>query len=62
MGNLVRDDMLEEWAVIATYDRLADALVERWRGVAGTLLLDIPPALRKDEARVREIVQALQRS
>jgi hypothetical protein len=54
--------MLEEWAVIATYDRLAGALVERWRGVAGTLLLDIPPALRKDEARVREIVQALQQS
>ena len=62
MASLVRDDMLEEWAVIATYDRLAGALVERWRGVAGTLLLDLPPELRKDEARVREIVQALQRS
>ena len=62
MPAVVRDDMLEEWAVVATWDRLAATLAERCRGFAGTLLLDLPPALRRDKARVAEIVQALQRA
>jgi len=62
MSDAVRDDMLEEWAVIATWDRLAAAIAERCRDFAGTLMLDLPPALHSDEARVREIVQALQRA
>jgi probable F420-dependent oxidoreductase len=62
MPALVRDEMLEEWAVIATFDGLAAALAERCRGFATTVLLDLPPALHRDEARVREIVQALQRA
>ena len=62
MPAVIRDDMLDEWAVIATWDRLAQTLAERCRGFAGTLLLDLPPALRRDEARVREIVHALQKA
>lgn len=62
MATLVRDDMLEEWAVIATFDRLAESVAERCRGVAGTVMLDLPPALQRDEGRVREIVQALHRA
>ena len=62
MATLVRDDMLEEWAVIATWDRLAAAVAERCRDFAGTILLDLPPALHREEARVGEIVQALHRA
>jgi probable F420-dependent oxidoreductase len=62
MATIVRDDMLEEWAVIATFDRLAETVAARCRDFAGTLMLDLPPALHRDEARVREIVQALHRA
>ncbi len=62
MATVVRDDMLEEWAVIATWDRLAATLAERCRDYAGTLLLDLPPALSRDDARVAEIVQELKRA
>lgn len=60
MADVVGDDLLAEWAVIATWGGLADAVAERCRGIADTVLLDLPPALRRDEARVREIVRALQ--
>jgi probable F420-dependent oxidoreductase len=62
MATLVRDDLLEEWAVIATWDRLAAAVAERCRDFAGTIMLDLPPALHREEARVGEIVQALHRA
>ena len=61
MPALITDDMLAEWAVIATYDQLAANVAERCRGVFSTVLLDLPPRLREDEVRMRAIVQALHR-
>lgn len=60
MAAVIRDDMLEEWAVSATWDDLAGALAQRCRGIAAAILLDLPPELRHDEGRVRAIVRALQ--
>lgn len=36
-------------------------LKERRAGIFSTVLLDLPPELREDEARAREIAQALRR-
>jgi probable F420-dependent oxidoreductase len=59
MPALITDDMLAEWAIIATYDQLAAELRARCDGIFSTLLLDLPHRLRRDEARVRELVQTL---
>jgi probable F420-dependent oxidoreductase len=59
MPRLITDDMLEEFAIVATYDQLVSKLRERARGVYDTVLLDLPPELRVDDERVREIVTAL---
>ena len=59
LPKLLTDDMLEEWAVIATYDDLAKTLKERCAGLFTTVLLDLPAKLRADEDRVRSIVADL---
>jgi len=60
MPERIRDDMLEEWAIVCTADELAAKLAERCTGLFSTLLLDLAPDLRGDEAFVRETVGALQ--
>ena len=62
MPGLISDEMLEEWAVIATHDQLAEKLRERCTGIFSTVLLDLPASLSKDEARVSEIVRMLRAS
>jgi probable F420-dependent oxidoreductase len=59
LPKLITDEMLEEWAVIATYDDLANKLTERCKGLFSTLLLDLPAKLRSDEDRVKSIVAEL---
>jgi probable F420-dependent oxidoreductase len=60
LPKLITDDMLEEWAVIATYDELAARLAERCSDIFDSVLLDLPAKLRADEDRVREVVRTLQ--
>ncbi|RMF23180.1 MAG: TIGR03617 family F420-dependent LLM class oxidoreductase [Deltaproteobacteria bacterium] len=55
----ISDDMLEEWAIIATYDEFADRLASACTGVFDTVMLDLPPDLRRDDDRLREIVARL---
>jgi probable F420-dependent oxidoreductase len=62
MPGLISDEMLAEWAVIATYDQLAEKVRARCAGIFSTVLLDLPASLRKDEARVSEIVRVLRTS
>ena len=61
MAGLITDAMLQEFAIIGTYDELAPQLKARCSGIFSTLLLDFPPGLRADEAKVRSILQALRR-
>ena len=56
---LVTDDMLAEWAIVATHDRLADEVRKRCDGIFSTVLLDLPGDLARDEDRVRDIVRTL---
>ncbi|MEZ5266744.1 MAG: TIGR03617 family F420-dependent LLM class oxidoreductase [Acidimicrobiales bacterium] len=39
MSDLISDEMLEHYAVTATWDELADKLVDRYRGVADRLIM-----------------------
>jgi probable F420-dependent oxidoreductase len=59
LPKLITDDMLEEWAIIATYDDFAKAVKLRCDGLFSTVLLDLPSSLRKDEDRVKSIVAEL---
>ncbi len=59
MPNLISDEMLQEWAIVGTYDELAPQLKQRCAGIFSTLLLDLPRRLREDDARVRETIQLL---
>ena len=53
LPKLITDDMLAEWAVIATHDRLAAEVRARCEGIFSTVLLDLPGSLARDEDRVR---------
>ncbi len=60
MPELIGDEMLDEWAISGTRDDLAAMLGQRCGDLYSTVLLDIPPALRKDHDWVGETVSALQ--
>jgi probable F420-dependent oxidoreductase len=59
MAKVITDAMLQELAIIGTYDELVPQLKARCSGLFSTVTLDLPPPLRVDEARVREIIGAL---
>ena len=61
MPERISDEMLEEWAIIGTRDELAEKLSERCSGLFSTILLDLAPELRRDEAWVGETIAALHR-
>lgn len=59
MPALITDDMLEEWAVISTYDKLADAIRAKSAGVFNTVTLVLLGEARKDLELQREIISRL---
>lgn len=59
MPDQISDEMLDEWAIVATYDELPRRLQERAHGVFDTVLLDLPAKARDDRDRLREIVEAV---
>jgi probable F420-dependent oxidoreductase len=59
MPALISDEMLEEWAVISTYDRLAEAVRAKADGLFGSVVLLLPPQVRDDSDFVTETVRRL---
>lgn len=59
MPSVIRDEMLEEWAVIATRDNFVARLKEQSEGLFSTVLLDLPAAFWGDDDWVRETVARL---
>jgi len=55
----ITDEMLEEWAIVGTYDELPARLRARAAGAYNSVLLDLPRALLQDEDRVAEIVKQI---
>jgi probable F420-dependent oxidoreductase len=62
MPSRITDAMLDEWAIVGTRDLLVTRLVERCSDIFTTVLLDLGPELRRDEAWVEATVAALHRS
>ena len=60
MPNQITDEMLEEWAIIGTRHELVAKLRDRCSDIFSTVLLDLTPELRRDEAWLAETVKALQ--
>ncbi|MBW2235712.1 MAG: hypothetical protein JRG85_09970 [Deltaproteobacteria bacterium] len=58
----ISDEMLDEWAIVGTRDQLAGKLAERCSDIFSTVLLDLAPGLRRDEAWLAETVATLQRA
>lgn len=59
MPALISDEMLEEWAIIATYDALADAIRAKADGLYRTITLVLVDEARRDPDRMREAVRRL---
>lgn len=59
MPALITDDMLDEWAVVTTYDRLADTLRSRCAGLFSTVVLVLLGEARQDTDLLRETVRRL---
>jgi hypothetical protein len=62
MGKLIDDEMLDEFAVIGTYEEVAPRLAERWGGVATTLFLGLAPAMRSDQRLIRDMLETLHKA
>jgi hypothetical protein len=62
MPDQISDEMLDEWAIVGTRDQLAATLVERCSDIFSTVLLDLTPALRRDEAWLADTIATLQRA
>lgn len=59
MGTCISDEMLDEWAIVATADDLATQIRARCAGLFDTVLLDLPARLRRDHDWVAETVATL---
>ena len=57
MPQLISDEMLEAWVLIGTYDRIAEVLRSRVRGIFPTVHINFTSEERRDTAMLREIVQ-----
>jgi probable F420-dependent oxidoreductase len=59
MPKLITDEMLEEFAIVGTYDQVVSKVKARCEGVFTSVLLDFAPDLRADDDRVRDILCGL---
>lgn len=59
IGELITDDMLDEFAVVGTTDTIAQKVVERYQGVVDRVLFYYPFLPGTDEDRWRERVEVL---
>ena len=59
MPALISDEMLDEWAVIATYDDFADKLKERSESLFNSVLLALPGEALNNVDWLRETLQRL---
>ena len=59
MPALITDDMLNEWAVVATYDRLAETLRAKCAGLFSAVILVLLGEARRDSDLLRDTVRRL---
>ncbi len=56
----ITDDMLEQFAVIGTYDEIVPKLKEKCAGVIDRINFAIPVRSPEDEERLRDMIKELQ--
>jgi probable F420-dependent oxidoreductase len=61
MPRLITDDMVSEFAAVASYDDLPAEIEKKYGGQVDTIQIGFPPGNPDEEARAREIVAAIQR-
>lgn len=59
LSKCITDDMLEEWAIVSTWDDFPEKCRARCDGIFDTVLLDLPPDARADDDFVRTTIAAL---
>jgi hypothetical protein len=59
LPGVITDAMLDEWAIVATADDFVDRVKERCGDLYSTILLDLPPSLRRDDDWLSEVVAGL---
>jgi probable F420-dependent oxidoreductase len=62
MFGLITDDMLDEFAIIGTYDEIAPKIKERWGSVATTMFVAVGPQIWQDEKELGDLVEALRKA
>jgi probable F420-dependent oxidoreductase len=62
MPAYISDAMLHTYAVVGTYDEIADRILDRWGDLVSTLEFSIPVRSDDDRKTLMRIVDALQRS
>jgi len=58
MADLISDEMLDTYAVTATYDKLRDKLVERYEGLLDRTALYQPYQPNLDDPRLPAVIRA----
>ncbi len=59
LPSLITDEMLDEWAIITTYDRLVDTIRAKADGLYRTITLVLVDEARRDPGRMRDTVARL---
>jgi probable F420-dependent oxidoreductase len=62
MGDLITEEMLEEFAIVSPYDGLIEKIKARWRGIVTRTGFSIPIRKPEDEERLRHMVRELQQA
>ena len=59
MAAEITDEMLEELAIVGTYDEIAKKLASRYKGVLDRVVVGLGSPERQDTGRSREFVQEI---
>lgn len=60
LPNAIPDEMVQEFAVVAPYDKVVDALKERYEGVCDRIGFSAPSDSPEDQEAAKEIIKQLQ--
>jgi alkanesulfonate monooxygenase SsuD/methylene tetrahydromethanopterin reductase-like flavin-dependent oxidoreductase (luciferase family) len=61
MADEITDEMLEELAIVGTYDEIAKKLAVRYKGVLDRVVVGLGSPERQDAGRSREFIEEIRR-
>ena len=60
MAQQISDEMLDQFAVIGTYDEIAARIKERWSGIVNRIAFAVPIRNQGDKERLKALIRELQ--